>query len=959
MKSPFAKNLKLQRKLFTKSIFPQNVIVSEFITQHVLQSIIKNSENVIYTDNHPQSKLYKSIHDQLKKYAERYNEDEECFKVPLTLPKHCWGRLNPAEQLGLSVFHRKHRHSLALDFYDDYDMINAEPEIFYQILKMNHINYGSLTYYCENREKILEELVAHYHIPTKDSELQITREDFKKAIIAFMNGGELSTFVKEHKLEGIDKHHDFILQFSTEMLDIIDLIYSHNEHIGESCVKADPSKFKNLSVVELLKQKKRTTVSLYYQTVERFIQEIAIDYLVKTKGFNLLEDFVPSQDGFMLRKHLSYPALIDDINNAVLQKVGFKIPFKHKPFDEAFKFDLIPDFKPSIMNVEDIARLNENITNIKKIEQISNGSSDYDLAKLIAEKYGENYVCACIKNNIWFEFKEHRWVQLQCASSLYLLIPEQFRTFIRGEVDKVNKLREELTSDEMDKGKKLSGICQRLCEIAARLGRTNDQKNIMTQLKNILFQPKFFEKLDPPYLLCCKNGVIDFRTKTFRDGKKDDYCSKSTGIDYITTDEAINPKNHEDMCVFLEQLFPFKEQRIYVIEHLASVLIGNCKHQEMYHYLGVGSNGKTQLIKLMGFILGEYYGTMPTALLCEKIGKIGSVSPEIAELKGKRLVIMNEPSKGDIMLEGNMKRMTGGDPLKGRALYQDSVEFIPQFVLGSVQNELLKIKATDNGTWRRIRVITFSSQFLDPKSEEYDKTNELHFPKDKHLDDKLKRITETFLRKLVQTAFQTNGDISDCAMVNNDSRNYFLSQDRVGMFIEENLIKDPEEQISRTMVGQIADAWNEENYKYKIPNKELYARLDKTYSCSKSGMYKGFTLKSCLNNEDEIELSNEDVFTNEFVKCYEITGDKNDFIPSINISGWAKINNLKITTSMAINSLLLTLGLDVKNKEHYKYKKIEGKSVNCWIGLKLIANDSVEPPLENKVIADDTEEDIE
>jgi len=489
-----------------------------------------------------------------------------------------------------------------------------------------------------------------------------------------------------------------------------------------------------------------------------------------------------------------------------------------------------------------------------------------------------------------------------------------------------------------------------LSEIAARLGRTNDQKNIMTQLKNILFQPKFFEKLDPPYLLCCKNGVIDFRTKTFRDGLKTDYCSKSTNINYITTDEAVIPKNHEDLCLFLEQLFTFKEQRTYVIEHLASVLIGNCKHQEMYHYLGVGSNGKTQLIKLMGFILGEYYGTMPTALICEKIGKIGSVSPEIAELKGKRFVIMNEPSIGDTMLEGSMKRLTGHDPLKGRALYQESVEFIPQFTLVSVQNELLKIKATDNGTWRRIQVITFLSQFLDPTKEEYDKTNELHFPKDKHLEDILYRIKETFLRLLIQTAFQTNGDMSDCEMVKTDSKNYFLSQDRIGMFIEDNLIENPEEQISRTTVGEYANNWFEENFKYKISNRELFKRLDKKYQCSKSGIYKGFTLKACLTNGlEEDDLTDEDVFTNAFVKYYEITGDKKDFIPSINISGWARVNNLKINTSKAINILLLPLGLDVKNDEHYKKKKIDGKSVWCWIGIKL-REIPVEKALENELI---------
>jgi len=84
---------------------------------------------------------------------------------------------------------------------------------------------------------------------------------------------------------------------------------------------------------------------------------------------------------------------------------------------------------------------------------------------------------------------------------------------------------------------------------------------------------------------------------------------------------------------------------------------------------------------------------------------------------------------------------------------------------------------------------------------------------------------------------------------------------------------------------------------------------------------------------------------------FEITGDKNDYMPSINIMEWAKNNNLKINTSKTINPLLVSFGLDVKNKEHYKYKKIDGKSVICWFGVKQRVI-----PLENEVIATFAEE---
>ena len=66
-----------------------------------------------------------------------------------------------------------------------------------------------------------------------------------------------------------------------------------------------------------------------------------------------------------------------------------------------------------------------------------------------------------------------------------------------------------------------------------------------------------------------------------------------------------------------------------------------------------------------------------------------------------------------------MKEITGGDPLVGRALFKDTITFIPQFKLVACTNFLFDIKTNDDGTWRRIRVCDFMSKFLDnPYNEE-------------------------------------------------------------------------------------------------------------------------------------------------------------------------------------------------------------------------------------------------
>ena len=130
-------------------------------------------------------------------------------------------------------------------------------------------------------------------------------------------------------------------------------------------------------------------------------------------------------------------------------------------------------------------------------------------------------------------------------------------------------------------------------------------------------------------------------------------------------------------------------------------------------YTGKGSNGKSILVKLMENILGDYKGTVPITLITQGRTKIGSASPETAQLKGKRYAVMQEPSKGDKINEGIMKEITGGDPIQGRALFKDTVTFIPQFKLVVCTNTLFDVKSNDDGTWRRIRVCDFMSKFFN------------------------------------------------------------------------------------------------------------------------------------------------------------------------------------------------------------------------------------------------------
>ena len=55
-----------------------------------------------------------------------------------------------------------------------------------------------------------------------------------------------------------------------------------------------------------------------------------------------------------------------------------------------------------------------------------------------------------------------------------------------------------------------------------------------------------------------------------------------------------------------------------------------------------------------------------------------------------------------------MKQLTGGDTITVRPLYGKFFDFVPRFKIWLAANHLPKIRGTDEGIWRRVRLIPFT-----------------------------------------------------------------------------------------------------------------------------------------------------------------------------------------------------------------------------------------------------------
>jgi len=443
------------------------------------------------------------------------------------------------------------------------------------------------------------------------------------------------------------------------------------------------------------------------------------------------------------------------------------------------------------------------------IENSISFPTDHNMALVLFKMFEGQYVCASIKNRIWYEFRGHKWEEVDSGTTLRNHITKK----IAAEYNKkIATMKEKLThtKDGAEQKRLHSKILVGLT-ICLKMGNVDGKNKIMREAQELFYNNSFFEKLDSnPYLLHFTNGIIDFGAKTskklFRDGKPDDYISLSTKHEYIQYDksdkEQVEIKKQIDE--FFGQLFTNTELRRYMKDHLASTLIGTNENETFNIYNGVGRNGKSKLVDLMGKVLGELKGVVPLSLVTRKRESSGKASPELARLRGVRYAVMQEPSKNDKINEGQMKELTGGDAIQARALFRDPIEFKPQFKLAVCTNNLFDVKSNDDGTWRRIRVCEFLSKFCNKPSVDI-KDKEFNGIAPSKLLAKFDEWLPVFTSLLVDIAYKTQGRVHDCAMVLSASNKYRGSQDYMGKFFDDNIVK--EEGIEITLKWR--DVWHD------------------------------------------------------------------------------------------------------------------------------------------------------
>lgn len=184
-----------------------------------------------------------------------------------------------------------------------------------------------------------------------------------------------------------------------------------------------------------------------------------------------------------------------------------------------------------------------------------------------------------------------------------------------------------------------------------------------------------------------------------------------TPADFITKQTTVDPSG-DGMDIWqdaLETFFCGDNELIDYVQEIAGLsAIGKVCVEGLIIAYGEGRNGKSTFWNTLSRVMGTYSGNMSADTLT--VGSKRNVKPELAEAKGKRIIIAAELEEGMRLNTSNVKQLCSTDEIYAEKKYKDPFSFVPSHTLVLYTNHLPKVGAIDAGTWRRLIVIPFNAK---------------------------------------------------------------------------------------------------------------------------------------------------------------------------------------------------------------------------------------------------------
>lgn len=337
-----------------------------------------------------------------------------------------------------------------------------------------------------------------------------------------------------------------------------------------------------------------------------------------------------------------------------------------------------------------------------------------------------------------------------------------------------------------------------------------------------------------PWVIACKNGVVNLKTGILRPGRPDEYISKACQHEW----KGINEPAPE-WRRFLDTTFEGNTEIIDFLQRLFGYAITGLTTQRKFIILhGQGQNGKGVLVETLLHVLSPLAAPIQSEMLLDQGRSRSSAapSPDIMGLKGLRMAFASETDEGRMFSEARVCLFSGGDTLKGRAPHaRDDIFFQPTHTLFLLTNNKPHAKSYNYAFWERVILIPFGLSFVNRQPI---KDNERHA--DLFLQDTLMKESPGILAWLVKGSilWQERG-LDPPKIVLKAGHAYKEEEDILGPYIEECCYVDPEAKVGASELYDSYHDWFMKNISKKgLAQKKFGAMMKRAgYDKIKSGTY--------------------------------------------------------------------------------------------------------------------------
>lgn len=276
------------------------------------------------------------------------------------------------------------------------------------------------------------------------------------------------------------------------------------------------------------------------------------------------------------------------------------------------------------------------------------------------------------------------------------------------------------------------------------------------------------------HLLGVANGVIDLRSGELLRGRPDLYITRRAPVAYTPGMRNIRWEQFIDFATGGD-----KELQDWLQRAAGYSLTGSRKHDVMFLVYGPPGSGKNTLVEALVKCLGtrQYAWPLDSSILAQGDGQSHSTDLyHWAELRGRRMVWVDELPDSERLKENSVKKLTGSSEISARSPGEKPFTFSSRAKLWITTNHRPII--TDDAMWRRIRPVPLTSvpENPDPELKSY------IFDPEGALPAVLAWAVEGAVKLLGSSARDSLGW---CTAVQEAADIYRKNEDRIGIFLSE------------------------------------------------------------------------------------------------------------------------------------------------------------------------------